>query len=490
MNLETALKPWSLSSQSISSILEQALNNGGVFSELFFEKASATSVLLENGKLDQVNEGTDRGVGLRVISQGKTYYAYTTEVTEKALLRIAKEISEAIQTSRLNQNQGNEKKETLAGQWVQNHSKSKEIESYQVKKSMREVSLPEKVEIAKRIDQGARGVLPTAVQVTSVVKDALREILVINSQGEFGAHQKHYFQMIGLVVGQKNNRLESAHEVVGGFTGQELLQSNSPESIGEKAAERVKKLLDAVPAPSGTLPVVLSSAAGGTMIHEAVGHGLEADLACNGLSVYQGKLGQKVADTKVSVVDDGTLPELRGSYTVDDEGTPSQRNVLIEKGVLKNYMVDRLSALKFDIMATGNGRRESFRHKPMVRMTNTFIAPGTDEPEAILASTPKGVFIKSMGGGQVNTVSGDFVFSVTEGYLIRDGKLGEAIRGATLVGNGPKVLQLIDQVGDDLDFQPGTCGKDGQAAPVTSAQPTIRIKELTIGGEAPLSDYF
>jgi TldD protein len=226
------------------------------------------------------------------------------------------------------------------------------------------------------------------------------------------------------------------------------------------------------------------------MIHEAVGHSLEADLACNGLSVYQNRIGQQVASPLISVLDDGTMPARRGSYSFDDEGTPSQKTVLIENGILKGYLVDRLSAMKFDLMATGNGRRESFRHKPIVRMTNTYIARGKDDPAQILADTPQGLYVKAMGGGQVNTVTGDFVFAVTEGYLIQDGKLGAPIRGATLVGNGPKVLSIVDRVGSDLGFATGTCGKDGQGAPVTDAQPTLRIPELTVGGEVPMSEYW
>jgi TldD protein len=197
-----------------------------------------------------------------------------------------------------------------------------------------------------------------------------------------------------------------------------------------------------------------------------------------------------VASPLISVLDDGTMPERRGSFTFDDEGTPSQSNLLIENGILKGYLVDRISAMKFDMPATGNGRRETFRHKPIVRMTNTYIAPGKDDPAAILRDTKWGVYVKSMGGGQVNTVTGDFVFAVTEGYLIRDGKIAEPIRGATLVGNGPKVLQIIDRVGTDLGFATGTCGKDGQGAPVTDAQPTMRIPELTVGGEVPISTYW
>ena len=213
-------------------------------------------------------------------------------------------------------------------------------------------------------------------------------------------------------------------------------------------------------------------------------------MACNGLSVFQNKLGQQVSSPLITVIDDGAMPGKRGSYSFDDEGTPAQKTILIEKGTLKNYMVDRLSAMKFDLMASGNGRRESFRHKPIVRMTNTYIAPGQDDPAQIVRDTAWGVYVKAMGGGQVNTVTGDFVFAVTEAYLIEKGKLGAAIRGATLVGNGPKVLLTVDRVGNDLGFASGTCGKDGQGAPVTDAQPTLRVPELTVGGEVPIQTYW
>jgi TldD protein len=326
--------------------------------------------------------------------------------------------------------------------------------------------------------------------VTSFVLDSLRKILVVNSEGLISTDSKTYFQLGCQVVAKHEDQMESSYETDGGYVGLEFLEGNHAYELGKEAALRVVKLLNAVPAPSGTMPVVLAAEAGGTMIHEAVGHGLEADLACNGLSVYQNKIGQQVCSPLVSVYDDGTLIARRGSYAFDDEGTPSQPNVLIENGILKSYMVDRLSSMKFDIPATGNGRRETFRNKPIVRMTNTYIAPGKDQPDQILKDTQWGIYVKSMGGGQVNTVTGDFVFAVTEGYLIKNGQLGSAIRGATLVGNGPKALSMIDRVGNDLGFATGTCGKEGQGAPVTDAQPTLRIPELTVGGEVPVSTYW
>ena len=456
--------------------------NGGELAELFFESTAATRVLLEGGRVDRVTNGTDRGVGLRIIFNGRSVYGYTTNLTEASVISLAETLSAAVPLK-------SSKRKSKTTEWRRAHQPVSEIGAYRIQKSPREAGLSQKIAIARSAEMAAREVLKDARQVTAVVLDSHRKILVLNSDGLIAPDSKTYLQAMVQVVGEKDGRVEVAYETDGGYVGLEFFDHNPPEAIGERAAHRVKVLLDAKPAPAGTMPVVISSEAGGTMIHEAVGHGLEADLACNGLSVYQGKLGQKVAAPVITVLDDGTMAGKRGSYSFDDEGTASQRNVLIENGILKNYMVDRLSAMKFDLMATGNGRRESFRHKPIVRMTNTYIAPGKDDPRDIVETLP-GEFMSKRWGGQVNTVTGDFVFAVTEGYLIEDGKLGAPIRGATLVGNGPKVLTDVDRVGNDLGFLNGTCGKDGQGAPVTDAQPTLRIPSLTVGGEAPISDYW
>jgi TldD protein len=468
----------------LERVLRQALRRGGDLSELFFEETASTRVIFEGGKVDQVIDGTDRGAGLRIIFEGKSVYGYTTDLSESALLSLAEALSEAVTT------RGGNQPVTKKIEWSWAKQPSTDISSYKVARPPRQAPLSEKIEIVRRAEKSARDTLPDARQVTAVVLDSLRRILIVNSDGSVSGDEKTYLQSFVQVVGERGGRVETAHESDGGYVGLEFFDEVTPESLGKEAARRVGVLLSAKPAPAGTMPVVIAAEAGGTMIHEAVGHGLEADLACNGLSVYQGKLGTQVASPLITVLDDGTMPAKRGSYSYDDEGTPSQKNTLIENGILKGYLVDRLSAMKFDMMATGNGRRESFRSKPIVRMTNTYIAPGKDDPAAILAGTEYGLYVKAMGGGQVNTVTGDFVFAVTEGYLIRDGKLGEAIRGATLVGNGPRVLSIVDRVGSDLGFSTGTCGKDGQGAPVTDAQPTIRIPELTVGGEVPLETYF
>ncbi len=480
--LADSLRAFGLEALPVEAVMATALRNGGALAELFFEDTASTRVVIEGGRIDKVVDGIDRGCGLRVIFDNRQVYGYTTDLTERGLTQLAETLASAVHAKAPSPSRDIE--------WGPMRKPDAVIAAHRVLRSPRALPLSDKVELARRGEAAARAILPGARQVTAIVLDSLRKILILNSDGVVARDEKTYLQAVVQVVGEKDGRVETAYESDGGYVGLEFFDTVTPESIGETAARRVQILLDAKPAPAGTMPVVLAAEAGGTMIHEAVGHGLEADLACNGLSVYQNKVGKPVASPLITVLDDGTMPGRRGSYAYDDEGTPSQKNVLIENGVLKGYLVDRLSAMKFDLPATGNGRRETFRSKPIVRMTNTYIAPGKDDPEQILRDTKYGVFVKAMGGGQVNTVTGDFVFAVTEGYLIREGKLGEPIRGATLVGNGPRVMEIVDRVGNDLGFATGTCGKDGQGAPVTDAQPTLRIPELTVGGEVPMETYF
>jgi TldD protein len=286
------------------------------------------------------------------------------------------------------------------------------------------------------------------------------------------------------VVSVQDGVTQTGYEPVGGCLGFELFDIYSPEQVADMAANRSLLMLEAREAPMGMMSVVLSSDAGGTMIHEAIGHGLEADLVQQGLSVYARRVGEKVASPVITVVDDSTLPGKRGSFCFDDEGIPSQKTVLVDKGVLQGYLFDWLTARKDGVQSTGNGRRESYRYKPIPRMTNTLIAPGASSPGDIIRSVHSGLFVKKMGGGQVDTVNGNFVFEVSEGYLIDNGRVGDPVRGATLTGNGPEILRQIDMVGDDLGFTIGTCGKDGQGAPVASGQPTLRIPEIVVGGKA------
>jgi len=283
-------------------------------------------------------------------------------------------------------------------------------------------------------------------------------------------------------IAARDGMIQTGYEVAGGALGWEILDQVSLEELAREAAGRAVAMLSAVPAPLGKMPVVMHAEAGGTMVHEACGHGLEADLVQKGLSVYKDKMGEQVAIAGLSVIDDATIKGKYGSFAFDDEGTPAQRTVMIEKGILKQFINDRLTASRDGSSLTGNGRRESYQHKPIPRMSNTFIAPGGDDPEDIIASTEHGLLVKKMGGGQVNTTNGDFVFDVQEGYIIEHGQIKYPVRGATLTGNGPQALLDIDRIGRDLGFALGVCGKDGQGVPVADAQPSIRIKALTVGG--------
>jgi TldD protein len=345
------------------------------------------------------------------------------------------------------------------------------------------VPLAQKIDIVKRGNIAARAMDDRVKQVKVVYGDALRERAMINSDGEWAEEISTSILYVCHAIAEKDGIVQTGYEPVGGALGFEIFDNSSPEEIAGTAVDRAVMMLGARKAPGGVMSVVLSSEAGGTMVHEAIGHGLEADLADQGLSVYSGRLGEQVANPLITVIDDGTITGKRGSSFFDGEGTPAKKNVLVDKGVLKGFMYDRLSAMKADVYSTGNGRRESYHHKPIPRMTNTMIASGKSEPKDILASVDSGLFVRKMGGGQVNTVTGDFVFEVTEGYLIENGKQGDPVRGATLTGNGPEILNSIDMVGNDLGYGIGTCGKDGQGVPVADAQPTLRIPSIVVGGD-------
>lgn len=461
---------------NLDSIFKKALQNGGEFAEAFYEHTNATRIHFEDQACDQISSGIDSGVGIRIIYGNQSVYGYTTELTNKGLLELAEALSKAVA--------GKNNYKTIAFENVKSNF------DYKIITRPSEINLKQKLKLVERANQAAWAGCKDLTQASVAYIETLRKVSIANSLGKTASDEKQYLTMFVQAVGTREGQTQTSYEAEGGYVGLELFNETTPESIANECTRRLNILLSAKPAPAGTMPVVLSSEAGGTMIHEAVGHGLEADLACNGLSVYQNKLGQSVANKLISVVDDGTMPSRRGSYAVDDEGTPSKKNVLIENGVLKSYMVDTLSNIKFGLPLTGNGRRESYRYKPIVRMTNTYIVPGKDDPESILKQTKHGLYVKSMGGGQVNTVTGDFVFAVTEGYLIHNGEIGPAVKGATLTGNGPEVLNQVDKVGSDLGFAIGTCGKDGQGAPVTDAQPTLRIPNLIVGGEVPMKNYW
>ncbi|MBC7335480.1 MAG: TldD/PmbA family protein, partial [Clostridia bacterium] len=305
-----------------------------------------------------------------------------------------------------------------------------------------------------------------------------------NTEGVYAEDERVRTRLAVQAVAMSNGRLHTGYEAVGSFGGLEAFEEYRPEAVAAVAARRALLMLEARPAPTGRMAVVMAAEAGGTMIHEACGHGLEADLVQRGLSVYAGRLGEQVAVPLVTVVDDATLAGRYGSFRFDDEATPGEKTVLIERGILRSYMYDRLTARREGRRSSGNGRRESYQFRPIPRMRNTYILPGEHDAEEIIRRTAKGLLVKKMGGGQVNTTNGDFVFDVAEGYLIEGGRVTAPVRGATLTGNGPEVLRTVDMVGGDLGFSIGICGKNGQGVPVSDAQPTMRIPSLVVGGTA------
>jgi TldD protein len=459
-------------------IFREALKEGGEFADLYFEQTRTIVVICEEDRIEKAISGLDMGVGLRVLFNGRTIYSFTNQITEEALFDLAWKMNRVVKED------GEERVIKLVHH--PHASLSNPLigkSSFPIERNPKDISIGEKVSIVKRANDVARRLDSHVQQVKVLYRDVNQILSIANSEGVLTEGERIGTIFSVQVVSAKGDVMQTGYEPVGGTMGFELFDLHPPEEVAEVATKRSILMISARKAPMGRMPVVLSSEAGGTMIHEAIGHGLEADLAQQGLSVYSKKIGEKVASPLITVVDDPTLPQKRGSYAFDDEGTPSQRTLLVEEGVLRGYLYDRLTALKDGVESTGNGRRESYQDKPIPRMSNTLIVPGKMKPEEIIRSVEKGLFVKKMGGGQVNTVNGDFVFEVSEGYLIEKGGLAEPARGAILTGNGPQVLKEIDMVGDDLGFGIGTCGKDGQGVPVGDAQPTLRIPELVVGGQ-------
>ena len=459
-------------------ILREALREGGEFADLFFEQTHSVVIICEEDRIEKAISGLDMGVGLRVLFGRKTFYGFTTEILKESLFNLAKRISRSAK-------EGGGARTNSFSQPPRAELSSLPISKilYPIQKHPERLSMEERVSVVKRANEVARGLDPHVQQVKVLYRDVHQKLSISNSAGILTEGERVGTVFSVQVVSAKGDVVQTGYEPAGGSMGFELFDLYPPEEVAEVATRRALLMLSARKAPMGRMAVVLSSEAGGTMIHEAIGHGLEADLAQQGLSVYSKKIGEKVASSLITVVDDPTLPQKRGSYAFDDEGVASRRTLLVEEGILRGYLYDRLSALEDGVESTGNGRRESYQHKPIPRMSNTMILPGKTKPEEIVHSVEKGLFVKKMGGGQVNTVNGDFIFEVSEGYLVEKGKIGEPVRGATLIGNGPQVLKDIDMVGGDLGFGIGTCGKDGQGVPVADAQPTLRIPELVVGGQ-------
>ena len=456
----------------ISRTLSTALNTGGDFAEIFVEDKRSSSAVLDDGKVEELTSGRDRGAGIRVVVGDTTGFAHTADLTESGLAAAAEAAAAAARGGGGGTRTIDLTRRTAPAPNV-------------VEIMPGDVPKARKVELLIRADEAARAQGGAISQVSASYGDSRRRILVANSDGLLAADDqvKTFFAVSCIATGDTG--MQTGRESVGHTVGFELFDQYDVDELAARAAHRALTKLGARPAPSGQMPVVIGSGGGGVLFHEACGHGLEADLVGKSASVFKGRVGQLVASPTVTIVDDGTMGGEWGCFAIDDEGHAAQRNVLIENGVLTDYMWDLLRARKEGRMSSGNGRRQSYQYLPMVRMTNTYLLNGPDDPAEIVASTDKGVYVKHLGGGQVNTATGDFVFGMTEAYLIENGEITEPLREGNLIGNGPEVLNRIDALGNDFAMgPPGTCGKDGQGVPVGDGVPTLRVSSLTIGGTA------
>lgn len=435
------------------------------FFDIYLEDSFVRIVEAKSGKIESVKISHDRGVGVRTVKGLSVLYSSSFDTSEENVYRMSKFLSGVSnpKNGTFIVSQEGENSVEMCGNYKPPIEKIKAIydEFCTVAFKKKEIK-----------------------QVSMTFSDRLKNVEIINETGEHLKEKRIYTVLYFEVTAADKDNYQTFRRPFSYLGGFECFENMDFKNLAEEMSEKLIELLHAPPLKAQKMTVVLSSTAGGTMIHEAVGHGLEADLVYESMSVYKDKVGQKVANEKITVVDDATRPRMRGSFYFDDEGTRSQNTVLIENGILKSYMFDKMYAQLADKESTGNARRESFRFPPIVRMSNTYILSGNDNPEDIIASVDEGLFVVRMGGGQVNPTTGDFVFEVAEGYTIKNGKVGHMVRGATLIGNGPKVLEEIDMVGSDFGVEVGTCGKGGQGVPVTDGEPTLRIPSIMVGGSA------
>ena len=457
----------------IRRVLAHALRRGGEFAEVFAEDRRSSAAHFDDGKVEELTSGRDRGVGIRVVVGDTTGFAHTADFGEAGLLAAAEAAGAAARSGG-----GGVREVALNPQSA--------ARPYDVTVLPETVAKARKVELLQRADAAARATGGAIKQVSIGYGDLRRRILVANSDGLLADDDVVRTRFVVNAVAAGDAGMQTGYESIGRTMGFEVFDEVDVEDVARAAASRALTKLQARPAPSGVLPVVIGAGRGAVLFHEACGHGFEADAIEKQASVYAGRVGELVAAPTVTLVDDGTMGRQWGAFSIDDEGRPAQRNVLIEDGVLTDYMWDFLRSRKAGRPSSGNGRRETYQCLPMVRMTNTYLLAGTDDPEEMVRQTPHGVYVAQMGGGQVNTATGDFVFGMTEAYLIEDGELTEPLRDANLIGNGPQVLRDIDAVASDFAMAEGggMCGKNGQSVPVGMGQPTLRISGVTVGGTA------
>jgi TldD protein len=452
----------------VRAALRRALSSGGGFAEIFAEERRSTSIRLDDRRIEDLTRGLDRGGGIRVIAGDTTGYAYSNRLDRDALMEAADAAAAAAR--------GTDRVEMV------DLRRAEPDVVHPVREPAADVPAERKVAWVREADEAARSHGPEVRQVVAGYGDSVQHLLVASSEGGWIEEERHRVRLMAQVVAARDDVVQTGFDGPAGLGGAELLEAHPPAEIGAEAARMAVTMLDGVPAPAGEMAVVVGPAGGGVLFHEACGHGLEADTVGKEASVYRGKVGRRLASSLVTGVDDSTLPGGWGSFSFDDEGTPAQRTSLFEEGTLVGLLYDRFWSGKDGAGPTANGRRQSYAHLPIPRMTNTSILPRRGDPDDIVTDTPRGVYAKVLGGGQVNPATGDFVFGISEGYLIVNGNITRPVRGANLIGNGTAILQAVDAVAGDFDARPGTCGKDGQGVPVTTGSPTLRIARMTVGG--------
>ncbi len=457
-----------LKKETAFAVIETALKTGGDFAEIFLEDRISSNVLLRSGRIESQQSGRLHGAGVRIFSGLSAVYVYTNDTSEEGLLQCARRAAAAVSADN----------HCVPQAFAMGKSENRHI-----------VTIPPSTVTAMRKAEklrAANAVLkayPEVVQATVSYSDSEQNVWICNSEGLFASDKRVYSRFLVNAIASNGTENQSGHTAPGGMQGFELFDRDvDPEMCAHKAAKMAVTMLHAPKCPAGQMPVVIDGGFGGVIFHEACGHSLEATSVAPGLSEFTGKLGQRIATDKVTAVDDGTIPNAWGSENIDDEGTPPTKLVLIENGILKNYMIDKLNSRKMGMSITGSGRRQGYMFAPTSRMRNTYIAAGSDGEAEMIATMGNGLYAKSMGGGSVNPSTGTFNFAVEEGYLVKDGKITHPVRGASLIGRGSEILMKIDRVGSDMQMAQGMCGSLSGSVPTNVGQPMIRVSELTVGG--------
>jgi len=454
--------------ENLEEVLSRALSLGGDFAEVFMEDKVTNSIRMVNDKIDDAVTGRDHGAGIRIMKGFRSVYAYTNDTSLTALLDMAYKAACALKDGKQNMDI------SIVERMPSNIHQIIYIPS--------SISNFKKADIVKMAYKAARDYASEIIQVTVGYGDVDQKVLIANSEGLLAEDRRVRTRLVIQSIASNGSENQTGFEGPGRYMGFEMFETIDPEYYAKEASRAAVTMLYADMCPAGRMPVVIDNAFGGVIFHEACGHALEATSVAKGHSVFAGKIGEKIASGKVTAIDDGTIPNAWGSINIDDEGIPSQKKVLIENGILKGYMIDKLNGRRMKMEPNGSSRRQSYKYAPTSRMTNTYIAAGNDENKDIIAATSEGLYAKKMGGGSVNPITGEFNFAVAEGYLIRNGKVDKPVRGATLIGKGSEVLLKIDMVGKDMQMGQGMCGSESGSLPANVGQPMIRVSEITVGG--------